>query len=101
MTTFAAESISEYLKAENSYYEGVSSESIQLTLSGPDLPTVTLVDLPGMYDTFLLVIPTAADEEQTIWHHQSDMWSCLVLSHSNHRQTPTTYSLNFSLTQIN
>lgn len=47
MTMFAAELISEYIKAENSYYEGVSSEPIQLTLSGPDLPTVTLVDLPG------------------------------------------------------
>lgn len=45
----AAERISEYIRKENSYYEGVSSEPIQLTLSGPDLPTVTLVDLPGKF----------------------------------------------------
>lgn len=44
---FTAESISKYIADENKVYDGVSSVPIQLTLSGPDLPALTLVDLPG------------------------------------------------------
>ena len=44
---FIAESFSKYIADENKVYDGVSSVPIQLTLSGPDLPTLTLVDLPG------------------------------------------------------
>ena len=43
----AAAKISQYIKKENEIVEGVTAEPIQLTLSGCDLPTLTLVDLPG------------------------------------------------------
>lgn len=42
-----AAKIREYIKTENEIFEGVTAEPIQLTLSGCDLPTLTLVDLPG------------------------------------------------------
>lgn len=52
----SAEAVRKYLIMENDAFEkmpghpaGISAQPIRLTIAGRDLPTLTIVDLPGMF----------------------------------------------------
>ena len=52
----SAEEVRKYLEMENEAFQkmpghnpaGISAQPIRLTIAGRDLPTLTIVDLPGM-----------------------------------------------------
>jgi hypothetical protein len=87
LSGLAADEVYKCLEKENKVYmnmpgqnsEGISAQPIRLTIAGRDLPTLTVVDLPGMVrGNQQQLIPSAVRMRTALHYTVASRWMSLT-----------------------